>query len=83
MRDGAKDGAVVRSGASGYVQVIHLEHLTSEAARADTAVSLFFRPGQFVREGDVLALVLPAQCFDAMTPIVIVATQLGWHRNLD
>jgi uncharacterized membrane protein len=79
----ARDGAVVRSAISGFVQVIHFERLASEAAQANAIISLLFRPGQFVGQAETIARVLPAQCAKALGPSVIGAVQLGRHRNLD
>jgi len=76
-------GAVVRSAASGFVQVIQYERLACEALRTEAVISLLFRPGQFVEAGEIIARVLPAQCVEAMTPTVIQAVQLGRHRNID
>jgi uncharacterized membrane protein len=79
----ATNGAIVRSVAGGFVQVIHRERLTSEAVRANAIVSLDFRPGSFVGKGEFIARALTAQCVEAVGPAVIEAVQLGRHRNLD
>jgi uncharacterized membrane protein len=79
----ARDGAVVRSVISGFVQVIHFERMASETAQANVVISLLFRPGQFVGQGEAVARVLPAQCVKALGPSVIGAVKLGRHRNLD
>jgi uncharacterized membrane protein len=79
----ARDGAVVRSVISGFVQEIHFERLTSEAAQANVVINLLFRPGQFVGQGETIARVLPEQCVETLGPSVIGAVQLGRHRNLD
>jgi uncharacterized membrane protein len=79
----ATDGAIVRSAFSGFVQTIQHERLISGAARADAVVRLLFRPGHFVREGDTIARVLPAQAGEAMAPVVLGAVQVGRHRNLE
>ncbi len=79
----ARDGAVVRSVISGFVQVIHFERMASETAPADVVISLLFRPGQFVGQGETVARVLPAPCVKAMGPSIIEAVKLGRHRNLD
>jgi uncharacterized membrane protein len=79
----ARDGAVVRSVISGFVQVIHFERMASETAQANVVISLLFRPGQFVGQGETIARVLPAQCVKALGPSVIGAVKLGRHRNLE
>ena len=79
----ARDGAVVHSIIGGFVQKVHFERLASEAAQANAVISLLFRPGQFVGQGETIARVLPAQCVKAMGPSVVGAVQLGRHRNLD
>ena len=79
----AQDGAIVRSVISGFVQVIHFERMASETAQANVVISLLFRPGQFVGQGETIARVLPAQCVKAVGPSVIGAVKLGRHRNLE
>jgi uncharacterized membrane protein len=84
QRLSARDGAVVRSAISGFVQVIHFERLAaSETPQADVVVNLLFRPGQFVGQGETIARVLPAQFVKALGPSVIGAVKLGRHRNLE
>jgi uncharacterized membrane protein len=79
----ATDGAIVRSATNGFVKVIDLDRLASEAARADAVVSLLFRPGQFVGAGEIIARVLPAPCVETMAPVVVATMQFGRHRNVD
>ena len=79
----ARDGAVVRSVISGFVQAIHFERMASETAQDNVVVSLLFRPGQFVGQGETVARVLPAQRVKAVGPSIIGAVKLGRHRNLD
>ncbi len=79
----ARDGAAVRSVISGFVQVIHFERMASETAQANVVISLLFRPGQFVGQGETIARVLPAQCVGVLGPSIIAAVKLGRHRNLD
>ncbi len=79
----ARDGAVVRSVISGFVQVIHFEQMASETAQANVVISLLFRPGQFVGQGETIARVVPAQCVGVLGPSIIAAVKLGRHRNLD
>jgi uncharacterized membrane protein len=57
--------------------------MASETAQANVVISLLFRPGQFVGQGETIARVLPAQCVEALGPSVIGAVKLGRHRNLD
>jgi uncharacterized membrane protein len=79
----ATDGAIVRSAVSGFVQTMRHEWLISEAAQGEAVVRFLMRPGHFVREGDVIARVLPAQAVGGMAPAVIRAVQIGRHRNLE
>jgi uncharacterized membrane protein len=79
----ARDGAVVLSTASGFVQVIQYGQLASEALRVNAVISLLFRAGQFVEAGEVIARILPAHCVDVIAPTVVRAVQLGRHRNFD
>ncbi len=79
----ARDGAGVRSATSGFVQVIHFERMAGETTQAKVVISLLFRPGQFVGQGETIAHVLPAQCVKTLSPSVIGAVKLGRHRNLE
>src|SRR6516162_6764570 len=56
----ATDGAVVRAPLTGFVQVVGFHRVLAATERADAAVQLLYRPGQFVMEGAHLAYVLPA-----------------------
>ena len=76
------DGAPVLSMKSGYLQKIDHVALVQAAARADAWVSLPFRPGQYVLEGEVLALVWPRQAASALQRTVLEKIMLGRHRVL-
>jgi uncharacterized membrane protein len=79
----ARDSAVVRSAISGFVQAIHFERMATETAQSNVIISLLFRPGQFVGQGETIARVMPAQCVKTVGPSIIEAVKLGRHRNLD
>ncbi len=51
--------SIIRCDTNGYIQAIDEEKLIEFASRQDLAIELPNRPGHFLMEGDVLALVLP------------------------
>jgi uncharacterized membrane protein len=53
------DSAAMLSPASGYLQEIHHRALVSAAAKAGALISIPFRPGQFVLQGETLASISP------------------------
>ena len=76
------DGAPVLSIKSGYLQKIDHLALVQAATEADAWVSLPFRPGQYVLEGEVLALVWPPQASTVLQPTVVKKITLERHRVL-
>ena len=76
------DGAPVLSIKSGYLQKIDHVALVQAAAETDALVSVPFRPGQYVLEGEALALVWPPQAASALQPKVVEKITLGRHRVL-
>ncbi len=76
------DHAHMLSLSSGYLQ--HIDHpaLVAAAASAGAHISIPFRPGQFVLEGEALALVRPASALASVTPVVSRSFTLGRHRVL-
>ncbi len=75
-------GAPVHCPRSGYVQRIDHPALVNAATNAGAAISVPFRPGQFVLEGEVLAFISPSAALSAIEPFVVEKIQLGRHRVL-
>ncbi len=82
VRLASGDGAPVLSTKSGYLQKIDHVALVQAAAGTDALVSVPFRPGQYVLEGEVLARVWPPQAAPALQPKVVEKIALGRHRVL-
>ena len=76
------DDAPVLSIKSGYVQKIDHDALVQAAANAGACISAPFRPGQYVLEGEAIALVSPPHAASALQPTVLGAITLGRHRVL-
>lgn len=57
----AESGAVIRTPASGYLQVIRTDTLLKIASSADAVIHLPYRPGHFLVRGQILASVWPAE----------------------
>jgi uncharacterized membrane protein len=76
------DSAAMLSPASGYVQEIHHRALVSAAAKAGALISIPFRPGQFVLQGETLAFISPASKLASLTPLVSRSITMGRHRVL-
>ncbi|MFI5778917.1 DUF2254 domain-containing protein [Nocardia sp. NPDC051570] len=60
-------GGQVRTAGSGYLQYIRYEKLVRMATAADAVIYLPYRPGHFLTEGQVVALVWPAEAADRVT----------------
>jgi uncharacterized membrane protein len=67
---------------SGYLQEIDHPALVSAASRAGALISIPFRPGQFVLEGEILAAISPSRALSTLTPLVVEKIELGRHRVL-
>lgn len=76
------DSAAMLSPASGYLQEIHHRALVSAAAKAGALISVPFRPGQFVLQGETLAFISPASKLASLTPLVSRSITMGRHRVL-
>lgn len=55
-----ESGGAVRTATSGYLQYIRYEKLVRIAEEADAVIHLPYRPGHFLTEGQVMAVVWPA-----------------------
>jgi uncharacterized membrane protein len=76
------DNAPILSLKSGYLQEIHHQKLVSAAARAGALISVPFRPGQFVLQGETLASISPASKQASLAPLVLRNITMGRHRFL-
>src|SRR3984885_2026085 len=76
------DSAAMLSPKSGYLQEIHHRTLVSAAAKAGALISVRFRPGQFVLQGETLASISPASKLAFLAPLVSRSVTMGRHRVL-
>ncbi len=76
------DHAPFLSPSSGYLQVIDHLALVSAASQAGALISIPFRPGQFVLEGESLAVISPSTAVSSLTPLLVKKIELGRHRVL-
>ncbi len=76
-------GAPLLSPRSGYLQQINYAALVNAAIQANALISIPFRPGQFVLEGETLAAISPSSALPILAPRVIENIELGRHRVLD
>jgi uncharacterized membrane protein len=76
------DSAAVVSPTSGYLQEIRHHTLVSAAAKAGALISVLFRPGQFVLQGETLASISPASKLASLAPVVSRSVTMGRHRVL-
>jgi uncharacterized membrane protein len=76
------DSAAMLSPKSGYLQEIHHRTLVSAAAKAGAVISVCFRPGQFVLQGETLASISPASKLASLAPLVSRSVTMGRHRVL-
>jgi uncharacterized membrane protein len=77
-----EDGAPVTAARSGYFQEIDHAALVAAALREDAVVHVFFRPGQFVLEGEPIACVAPKGRAAVLGPLVRRHIATGRHRTL-
>jgi uncharacterized membrane protein len=76
------DSAALLSPTSGYLQEIHHRPLVSAAAKAGALISVPFRPGQFVLQGETLASISPASKLASLAPLISRSVTMGRHRVL-
>jgi uncharacterized membrane protein len=76
------DSSPLLSPVSGYLQEIDHQALVHAATQAGATIFIPFRPGQFVLEGEVLAVVSPAAALPVLEPVAAREIQLGRHRVL-
>jgi uncharacterized membrane protein len=70
----------IATGESGFVQQIDLDRLTAAAVAAGAVVRLAFRPGQFILQGETLALIEPPERAAALESAVRRHVHIGRHR---
>ncbi|MET9486400.1 DUF2254 domain-containing protein [Nocardia sp. NPDC006630] len=61
-----ESGGPVRTATSGYLQYIRYEKLVQIAEKADAVIHLPYRPGHFLTEGQVMAMVWPASAAEVV-----------------
>jgi uncharacterized membrane protein len=76
------DTAAVPSRTSGYLQEIDHRMLVRAATEAGALISIPFRPGQFVLEGESVAIVSPAAAQPVLSRLIEQKIELGRHRVL-
>jgi uncharacterized membrane protein len=76
------DSAAMLSPKSGYLQEIRHRRLVGAAAEAGALISVRFRPGQFVLQGETLASISPASKLATLAPLVSRNVTMGRHRIL-
>jgi uncharacterized membrane protein len=76
------DHAPVLSPSSGYLQEIDHLVLVRAASKSQALISIPFRPGQFVLEGELLATISPANAVVPLAPLIKQKVELGLHRVL-
>jgi uncharacterized membrane protein len=76
------EGASILSSKSGYLQEIDHPALVSAASKAGALISIPFRPGQFVLEGEALATISPASAASILSDLIQQKVELGRHRVL-
>jgi uncharacterized membrane protein len=83
LEDHERSAAPVLSLSSGYLQHINHPQLVETASQVGALISIPFRPGQFVLEGEALAYVSPATLANDLVSTIRSNINLGRHRTLD
>lgn len=78
----SESGAPFRVTLSGYVQTVNHAALIEAAQAADVVVDLSFRPGQFVLQGECVAMVWPPERMERVEGALKQCVRLGRHRIL-
>ena len=76
------EGGPVLCRRSGYVQEIDRPSLVAEALRAEAVIHLLARPGQFILEGERLAVIWPAGRLVDAAIVIDRRVKIGRHRVL-
>ena len=78
-----KEGALLKSTASGYLQEIERGVFVEEATKANATIHFLFRPGQFVLTGEAIAIIWPKAQVDSFQKLIEKHVRVGRHRVLD
>jgi uncharacterized membrane protein len=78
-----REGSVVTTAKSGYLQFVSHERLVRVAAQHDAVVELLYRPGHFVTHGLPLARIWPPSARPELEVALSRAHVTGSHRTLD
>lgn len=79
----ARDGSVVTTTKSGYLQFVSHAGLVRIAARHDAVVELLYRPGHFLTHGLPLARIWPPSARQELEVALTRAHVTGPHRTLE
>ncbi len=77
-----REGASVPATISGFLQAVGQNRLVRIAASRDAVIALAKRPGQFIVDGQPLALVWPPDAADAVSEALARAHIVGPNRTL-
>jgi uncharacterized membrane protein len=77
------EGCALKATTSGYVQTINHERILRAAGECGAIVSLAFRPGEFILEGEVFAHIMPTACVEKVAAVIHEAVRIGQHRTLE
>jgi uncharacterized membrane protein len=79
----AREGSVVTTSKSGYLQFVSHDRLIALAARHDSVIELLYRPGHFVTHGLPLARIWPPSETEEATAALSRAHVTGPYRTLE
>lgn len=82
LRRMEESGAIIRTPASGYLQVIRHDTLLKIATSAEAVIHLPYRPGHFLMHGQTLAIVWPASAVDYVAENLQRGHVTGPYRTL-
>lgn len=78
-----KEGAPLKSIASGYMQEIERKALVEAATHANATIHFLFRPGHFVLSGETIAVVWPKSELAPFQKLIEKHVRIGRHRVLN
>jgi len=76
------EDASLLSPGSGYLQGIDHLALVEAASKAGARIAIPFRPGQFVLQGETLAIISPSGAASILSDLIKQKVELGRHRVL-
>jgi uncharacterized membrane protein len=77
-----REGALVQASASGFLQAVGHDRLIRIAGSRDAHIQLLNRPGQFVAQGQPLAVVWPGDAVNEVSQALFRAHIVGPNRTL-